>query len=324
MFLQAGFECLQRGDHCVQALAELFEQVRSGFEAALLFLQSGDLGRQRRPVDLIVVGVLVEPGQGRQTRFKPVLFELDPADAAAKLGEPCFERPRLGFERSDLGGVGPAQHIATAVVEAVAIVLFVPLARGLDLAGARDRPQFTPELFLGGTAGDIEALRQLALEPVVIRRIGLDRQLARQRIAVQVGQFLARTPAYPEIDQAPPELGLVDPGRDFWVIVIGHQQRQAEVAQQSLGGTFPVAFVVAHLQQFAGKGHRLFGQREGLAQGAAHQDMFGRNVAAPGFEAADLGAKLVVFELALTQADAVLGEFVLQARLAFPSLFSQR
>jgi hypothetical protein len=23
MFLQAGFECLQRGDHCVQALAEL-------------------------------------------------------------------------------------------------------------------------------------------------------------------------------------------------------------------------------------------------------------------------------------------------------------
>jgi hypothetical protein len=324
LFLELRFQRLQRGSDFAQLLAELPEQVGRGFEAALLFLQPRHLGRQRLPVELVEVGVLVEFRQRRQARLERVLFLLDPADAAAQLGQPHFERPRLGFERGDLGGVGPAEHVAAAVVEAVAVVLFVPLAGGLDLAGAGDRAQLAAELLLRGAAGDVEAVRQLALEPVVVRRVGLDRQLARQRVAVQVGKFAARTATDAEIDQPPPELGLVDPLGDLGVIVVGHQQRQAEVAQQPLGGAFPVALVVAHLQQLAGKGHGVFGQRQRPTQCAAHRHLFGRDVAAPRLETADLGRQLVVFELALAQADAVLGELVLQPGLAFPGGFGQR
>ncbi len=35
---------------------------------------------------------------------------------------------------------------------------------------------------------------------------------------------------------------------------VGHQQRQGEAVQQPLGGAFPVALVLSHLDQLACKG----------------------------------------------------------------------
>jgi hypothetical protein len=223
-----------------------------------------------------------------------------------------------------LACIRPPEHVAGAIVEAVAVVLLVPFAGGLDLAGTRDRPRLAPELLLCRAAGDVETVRQLALEPVVIRRVGLDGQFAHQRVAVQGGHLVTRAVPHPEVHQATAELGLVDPLGDLGIVVIGNQQRQAEVAQQTFGSTFPVALVVAHLQQFAGKGHPLFGQRQGLGEGRAHQNLLGRDVAAPGLQAADLGRQLGVFLLTLAQADAQFGQVVLQARFASARRFGER
>ena len=46
---------------------------------------------------------------------------------------------------------------------------------------------------------------------------------------------------------------LVDPLGDSGVVLVGHQKRQAKIAQQPLGGAFPIAFVFTHLDQFAGE-----------------------------------------------------------------------
>ena len=46
-----------------------------------------------------------------------------------------LEATGLVLQRGDLGRVVPAQHVTTAVVDAVPVVLFVALARHLDLAG---------------------------------------------------------------------------------------------------------------------------------------------------------------------------------------------
>jgi hypothetical protein len=41
---------------------------------------------------------------------------------------------------------------------------------------------------------------------------------------------------------------------------IRNQQRQAEAVEQPLDGAFPVALVLADLQQFTGKRHLFFGK----------------------------------------------------------------
>ena len=68
-----------------ELLAELPEQVGRRFEASPLFLQPGHLGRQRLPVELVEVGLLVEFRERRQARLESVLFLLHLADAAAQL-----------------------------------------------------------------------------------------------------------------------------------------------------------------------------------------------------------------------------------------------
>jgi hypothetical protein len=97
---------------------------------------------------------------------------------------------------------------------------------------------------------------QFALQPVVDGRVGLDGELAHQRIAVQVGQLagFARR-AHVEVHQAAAQVAAVHPFGDRLVVRVGHQQRQAEAAQQAFRGPFPVALVVAHLEQLAGEGH---------------------------------------------------------------------
>ena len=51
----------------------------------------------------------------------------------------------------------------------MAVVLLVALAGRLDLAGARDGPRLAAELLLARAAGEVEAVRDLALEPGVER-----------------------------------------------------------------------------------------------------------------------------------------------------------
>jgi hypothetical protein len=57
--------------------------------------------------------------------------------------------------------------------------------------------------------------------------------------------------AHVEVHQPRAQVLAVDPVGDGPVVRVGHQQRQAEAAQQPLGGALPLALVLAHLDQLA-------------------------------------------------------------------------
>ena len=115
-----------------------------------------------------------------------------------------------------------------------------------------------------------------------------------------------------EIHQAAAQVVAVHPFGHGLVVRVGHQQGEAEPAQQALGGALPVALILAHLQQLAGEGHSVHIDAERAAQRGADLDLAVVDVAAPALEAVDLGTQRVVLELALAQGDGVLGECVLQ------------
>ncbi len=93
---------------------------------------------------------------------------------------------------------------------------------------------------------------------------------------------------------------------------VGHEQRQAEVAQYAFHGAFPIALVVAHLDQLAGERHRLFGKPDGPTQRRPQCHLRFRNVAASRLEAGDFLGECSVLALALAKGDTPLGDSVLQ------------
>ena len=104
-----------------------------------------------------------------------------------------------------------------------------------------------------------------------------------------------------EIDQAPAQMGAIHPFATARVVRVGHQQRQAEIAQQPLGRAFPVALVVAHLDQLAGEGHVVLAQVERRAQRGADRHLLARRCCCGGLQAVDLGGQLVVLLPALAR-----------------------
>ena len=123
--------------------------------------------------------------------------------------------------------------------------------------------------------------------------------------------------ADPEVDEPSPEVGLVHPARHPGVVRVRHQERQAEATQQPLRRAFPVAFLLAHLLELAGKRHlHLRRDPERLAQRGAHGNLPGGNVAAPCPQAPNLPGEGVVLLLAAAKAHLVLGQIVLQRLVA--------
>ena len=82
---------------------------------------------------------------------------------------------------------------------------------------------------------------------------------------------------------------------------VRHQKRQTKAAQKALDRTFPVAFIVAHLQQFTGKRHVHFRDTQCLAHGSPHGHLFGGDIISPGFQADKLDAQSIMLLLALAQ-----------------------
>ncbi len=101
-------------------------------------------------------------------------------------------------------------------------------------------------------------------------------------------------------------------------MALGHQQRQAEAAEQPLCGPFPVALGFVHLQQLACERQRPRWQAQGLAQLVAQRDVVGRDVVAPGLQAGDLAEQLPVGASPFGHGDFILDLAVLQGR--FPVL----
>lgn len=174
------FRGLPCGDRLAEPDAECLQDIGRGLQLVLLRLQSCDLGGERLPVQFLEVPVFVELGECIQLGLDGVLLRLQCGDVGAGIGQAFCQLVRLGLECGDLGGIGPAQDITPAVVDAVPVVLFVALARGLDLSGARDGARLAAELLGGDLAGQVEAMRQLPLRPVVEGRIRLDGELAGQ------------------------------------------------------------------------------------------------------------------------------------------------
>ena len=193
----------------------------------------------------------------------------------------------------------------------VPVVLLVAPARILDLAIAGDGSRLAPELLRQSATGHVKTVRQLALQPVIERRVRFDRNLSDQRFAVQVGQIPA--PALPnmEINQAAAQVVTIHPLGDVLVIGVGHQQGQAEPTHQALCSALPFARIIAHLEQFTREGHLCLCQLRCGAQRCANLNLLVVDVTAPPFQAVDLGLQGSVFQLALAQADTVLGQGVL-------------
>ncbi len=238
--------------------------------------------------------MLAQLKKGGQTILEGLLLALPLSDEAIHFTNKLFQLPSLLFQHGNLGRVVPAQHVAAAVIDPVPVVLFVALARHLNLAGPGDGPGLAPKLVLGVTAGHVEAFGDLPFQPVVISRIGFDGDPTAQGIGPQGRRGSLTRRAHAEIDQAPLEVRFVHPGGHPGVVRVRHQQRQTEIPHQALDGPLPVALLLAHLDQLTGKGHVVFGKIEGAADHAAHGHLLFVNVATPGLEAGDFRLQLLV------------------------------
>src|SRR5690606_12469003 len=189
---------------------------------------------------------------------------------------------------AQLVGVAPSEHVAAAVVDSVAVVLLVAPARVLDLSGASDGAGFASELFVRIAAGDVEAAPKFVLEPLVVRRIPLDEEPSHQGSGVQARALRGLPRPYVEVHQACAEMLAVHPFRDVLVLRVGHQQRKAESVQQPLGGAFPVALLVAQLEELARERQVFLVDAEGRAQRFANTYLRRVDVAPAPLQTVDL------------------------------------
>ena len=171
----------------------------------------------------------------------------------------------------------------------------MPLPRGLDLPCPGDGPTLPAKLVLIHTTGQIEAAGHLPFDPGIERGVGFDLQLAHQGIGMQRRQLTPPPFTHPEVDQPAAQMRTVDPLGHRGVVAIRNQQRQAETVEQPFDSSFPVALVLAHLQQLTGKRHLRFGQIQRLAERTAQGDLFLVDIADPGFQASDFKLQLIVF-----------------------------
>jgi hypothetical protein len=172
-------------------------------------------------------------------------------------GKSFLQALPLIAQRTQLVGIAPAEHVAAAIIDAAAVILLVAPARVLDLPCARDGAGLATELLAAVAAGHVEALAKLLFQPLVVRRIRLDDELAHQRLRMQAGAASGLTGLplqHMEVHQPGAEMLAVHPVRNGFVVRARDQQREAEAAQQPLGGTFPLARVVTHLMSSPAKG----------------------------------------------------------------------
>ncbi|OQA09073.1 MAG: hypothetical protein BWY66_00721 [bacterium ADurb.Bin374] len=271
------------------------------------------------PVDRGKLRELLEPGQRfHAVRQLPVLA-LETGDAGA---DPChllFPLAVLRLEGGDLGRVRPAQHIPAAIEEGIPVILLVASPRLLDLAGPGDGPGFAQELLRRFTACHVEPMGRFALQPVEKGRIWLDRQFANQRIGVKFRQGGAFGLAHEVVDEPSPQAIPVDPLGYALVQMLGNEHRKPEIAQKSLGGAFPGAFFLSHLEKLARERHFVLADTEGLADRIANLDLGLADVAPAALQAVDLFPRVVVRFFEFLEIDLVLGQLVLHLGCPVPA-----
>src|SRR5690606_9904987 len=134
-----------------------------GLERPALLLEPLDLERQRAPVEISEVPEHQQALEQRDALAQIALLALDLRVPASRFGRDAVEIRGALRKRRDLRLVAPAEHIARAVVDRVAIVLLVTFAATLRLTRSRDRLALATEPIEIGTARVVEAARELAL-----------------------------------------------------------------------------------------------------------------------------------------------------------------
>ena len=172
-----------------QVFVQLFEHIRCGLQPVAFIHQLCNFGGNAGPILLVERRKLFETGQRIKTAGELITLFLDNIDFTANLAEPRFQLAALGLQCRDLGAIAPAQYIAAAIINTVTVILFVSATRVFDLARAGDGAGLATELLLRAATRDVKPMGQFAFQPIVVRRVWLDRQLADQGITVEVGQF---------------------------------------------------------------------------------------------------------------------------------------
>ena len=81
--------------------------------------------------------------------------------------------------------------------------------------------------------------------------------------------------------------------------------------QQAFDGALPVALFITHLQQLACKRHGIFSQPQSAANGGAHGNLLGRDIAAAALKAGDFATQRIALCPALGKFHTQLGQLVL-------------
>jgi hypothetical protein len=142
-------------------LSQGLQDIGGGFEVALFGLQPGDGNGQWLLVEITEIGILVKLGENGEPILERFLLLLQAADAASEFGKLALLLFCLLFKDGNFGGIAPPKHVAAAVVEAVAIILFVPFTERLDLSSLGDGFFLPPKLLLTHAADQIETMRHL-------------------------------------------------------------------------------------------------------------------------------------------------------------------
>ena len=198
----------------------------------------------------------------------------------------------------------------------MSVILLVATAAGFDLPATGDRFALAAELGQCLATGKVETPCKFGIQPGIERRIRFDGQFTHQGSSMKTGDVRRLCFAYPVVDKASSEVGMVDPLGDLRIVRVRHQQGKAEAVQQTLGGAFPVAFVFAYLDQFAGKRQRLFIQNQCLAQPVTDGEHLGGNVRATLAQGIEFQGDGIVLILECAQLNRCLGEFILCLGLA--------
>ena len=169
----------------------------------------------------------------------------------------------------------------------------------LGLAGHRDRSPLATELFGRVAAHVVEAPGELGLQPSTPPSAGLQVDLGRQPLGLDVGGGdAAGVVAHPEVHEAVAQIGRVDPRLHCHVVRVGHQHRQAERPHHPLGAALPGALGFPNLQQLAGERHFLGRNAERGTEQIAELDLVVGDVGGAGAQTAQLGLERLVLLLA--------------------------
>ena len=221
--------------------------------------------------DVDLVPVALHQGVRGQPFFLVLLALLaQRSHVGIAAGNALGQRLRFALEDLELVAVVVTEQPALAVVDGVAVVLFVAVAGMLDLPFAGDGAVGIAQRCGVVHAGVIEATGELVAQPLGEGMLA-QLQLAGQCVGIDTARMQLVIAAHAEVHQPRADVGAVDPFADLRVMPLVHQQRLRKAVQHALDRATPGHLVLAHLQQLADEGQRGFGNAGVVAQPRAQR-----------------------------------------------------